>query len=76
MLDALNSLNSLATLGAVDNTAPASGAATSSAPLWLSGKLAQVSLILLGLLFIAAGIFSFDKTREVIVQAGKTVAAA
>jgi hypothetical protein len=61
----------------VDNPAnlPANqAAASSSGPSWLSGSLAQISIIVLGLLLIAAGIFSFDKTREIIVAGTKTAA--
>lgn len=77
----LDNLTSLSALGSgagaalADNTPATStspATATTSGPAWLGGKLAQVSFIVLGLLLIAAGIFSFDKTREVIVKAGKT----
>jgi hypothetical protein len=39
-----------------------------------SSSLTQYVIIGLGLLLIAAGLFSFDKTRDLIVTAGKTAA--
>lgn len=39
-------------------------------------SLSQIVIILLGLLLIAAGIFSFDKTRELVVSGVKTGAKA
>lgn len=41
-----------------------------------TGSLTKVVMILLGLLFIAAGIFTFDKTKEVLVQGTKAAIAA
>lgn len=74
-LSALSALSPVGALGA-DSTKPTAAPATNSGPSWLNGKLAQISIILLGLLLIAAGIFSFDKAREVIVTGAKTAAEA
>jgi LPXTG-motif cell wall-anchored protein len=41
-----------------------------------TGNTTKYVMIILGLLLIAAGIFSFDKTRELIVQGGKAAALA
>lgn len=39
-------------------------------------SLTQIIMVILGLLLIAAGIFSFDKTRELVVQGAKTAKSA
>lgn len=80
----LSTLAQLADLGySYQNQDPSVGAVTSGNPQavaqsqvnqasspW-SISVPKVVLIVLGLLFIAAGIFSFDKTRELVVSAGK-----
>lgn len=88
----LGALNPLSSLSSIDTAISAvspeagaviaganAGAAVSGAP--TSGglfgvTLGRVVIILLGLLLIAAGIFSFDKTRELVVEAGRTAAEA
>lgn len=77
-LSPLSALSNLSPLGnsAPSTSQPMAAAPDTSGPSWLSGSLAQISVILLGLLLIAAGIFSFDKTREIVVQATKTAAEA
>lgn len=66
----------LQSIGILQSNAPVEAMVTGQAapPDWLTGKLAQVSLILLGLLLIGAGLFSFDKTREMIVTGAKAAA--
>lgn len=59
--------------GLGDAVALGTGQATSSGT---TSNLTRAIVIILGLLFIAAGIFSFDKVREVIVQTGRTAATA
>lgn len=49
-------------------------AASAAAKTLFGISLSNIVIIVLGLLFIAAGIFSFDKTREVILKAAKTTA--
>lgn len=80
-LDSLTSLSSLSSLSNSASTAAsaastAASAASSAASFFGSRTLADWILILLGLLLIAAGIFSFDKVRETIIEAGKTAAVA
>jgi hypothetical protein len=60
----------------VSDTASAVASSLNPTAKFLGGSIANFVLIILGLLFIAAGIFSFDKTREVITKAGKAAAAA
>lgn len=76
----LGTLDPLAALAALEAPAPASTPANQAAPAtgpsWLSTKYSQVVVVVLGLLLIAAGLFSFDKTREVIVSGAKTAAKA
>ena len=72
VLQALNPLSSQT--WATGATATAASALTG--PSWLASNLAKVTVIGLGLLLIAAGIFSFDKTRDIVVSAGKTAAEA
>ncbi len=65
--------------GAASSAASAAGSAVSAvtnADSFLSGKETQIVLIILGMLLIAAGIFSFDKTRELVVKAGKAAGTA
>lgn len=61
---------------AANNTTPTAASLPNSAPSFLNGTLAQVSMIVLGLLFIAAGIFSFDRVRTLAVEGAKTGAKA
>lgn len=77
MLSSLVGLASLTTIASsagdaasavVDAAASATGAAADA----VGQPLTKYVVIAVGLLLIAAGIFSFDKTRELIVQAGKT----
>jgi predicted metal-binding membrane protein len=51
------------------------GPSGTGGPSWLTGKLAQISIIVLGLLLIAAGVFSFDKTKELVLKGAKTAGA-
>lgn len=76
----LGSLSSLAPLiglesNTVANTVSGQTPTTNGGPVWLTGKLAQISIIVLGLLLIAAGLFSFNKTREFVLKGAKTGAA-
>lgn len=57
-------------VGAVSAANDAVGAVTPGSNL-LGGSLTKYVMILLGLLFIAAGIFSFDKAREIVVNTAK-----
>lgn len=74
---ALSSLSSLTDITGQSSSTPATSStpaastSTTAGPSWLSGSLSQVALILLGLLLIAAGIFSFDKTKELVVSGAK-----
>lgn len=47
-----------------------------STPGLASNSLTQYVMIIVGLLFIAAGIFTFDKTKNFIVNSGKAAATA
>lgn len=78
-------MTSLAPLSAIDPfgstakavTSAASAVSTAAQKTLFGGvTLSQAIVILLGLLLIGAGLFSMQKTREIIVQAGKTAAAA
>jgi hypothetical protein len=40
---------------------------------WLGFNKTTIVMVIVGLLLIAAGIFSFDKTRELVVTTGKHV---
>lgn len=80
-LDALNTLRSLDPAAAVGNAAvgaasavagAVSGSGTNSGPSYIS----RIVIIILGLMLIAAGIFSFDKTRELVVEGAKAAAVA
>lgn len=69
----LAGLQSAGSTAASAASAVASTAATvATGGLLGSGNLTKYVMILLGLLLIAAGIFSFDKTRELVVSATKT----
>lgn len=68
-LDALQPLTDEAT--SVASTV-AKAAANAAVPSFLTGGLTNYVFIGLGFLLIAAGIFSFDKTRELVVDAAKT----
>lgn len=74
----LDTLSMLSGIGSAASAvaSPASAASSVASALTGSGtgstKLTQAVMIGLGLLFIAAGIFSFDKTREILVAGGKT----
>lgn len=85
-LMSLPSLDDLSSIGdslssAASTAASAAGSAASAAGSAVSTgvqkalfgglTLSQIVIIVLGLLLIAAGIFSFDKTRELVVSAGK-----
>lgn len=71
-LSSLNPLTPLSsdTISTLENATGATiaGAAASGASAWLGRGI----IIVVGLILIAAGVFSFDKTREVLVSAGKT----
>ncbi len=77
-------LPSLSDVGsAVSNASSAVASAATSAASSVAGTaataifgipLTNAVMIVVGLLLIAAGIFSFDKTRELIVKAGKAAA--
>lgn len=81
-LSGLSSLGSIA--GALPNlggssTTQKSGtgsAPASSGPSWLTGELAQIVTILLGLVLIVAGLFSFEKVQAVTGAAAKAAVAA
>lgn len=80
-LNPLNSLSGLSSLsGSSNNNQPTTPAppvsSTTVGPSWLTGTLAQIAIILLGLLLIAGGLFSFDKVQEVAKTVGKTAAVA
>lgn len=71
-LSDLSSLSSLADIsGASGSTQAAPAPAVSSGPAWLTGALAQYVAILLGLILIGAGLFSFRPVRETVVKIGK-----
>lgn len=68
MATALNALSALSPLDAFGSAAPApapapSGAPAPTGPSWLTGIVAQVTVILLGLIFIVVGLFSFSQVR-------------
>ena len=76
----MSTLPTLPNLPALTEAASSAASAVSSAAdavqnadSFLASKETSIVMILLGILLIAAGIFSFDKTREVIVGAGRTV---
>ncbi len=75
-------LPSLPGFSDLTDTATKAGAAAASAVdavqnvgNFLDTKTSSIVMIVLGLLLIAAGIFSFDKTRELIVKGGKAAGA-
>lgn len=68
--DLSGALSGASTTAASAATTAASTVAAST-PSWLTGSLAQITLIILGLLLIAAGIFSFDKTKELVISGAK-----
>jgi hypothetical protein len=79
----LTSLDSLSSIGDALGSAASSAAKTAASvatggasDLVLGDKLTRGVVIVLGLLLVAAGLFSFEKTREIVVQAGKTAVAA
>lgn len=75
MLSDLSSLSGLADIsGATSPDKPAAAAQppTIGGPAWLAGAVAQYVAILLGLILIGAGLFSFRGVRETVVVAGKT----
>jgi len=81
-LQPLDSLDSLENLGS--QAASTAGSAASAAVNVATGGLVgsgpipgptQIVMIILGLIFIVAGLFSFDKTRDLVVKAGKAAAA-
>jgi hypothetical protein len=80
-LSSLNTLNNLQSLDGSTNAQPSSSATpqastTNSGPSWLTGTLAQIAIILLGLLLIAGGIFSFEKVQDVTKTVAKTASKA
>lgn len=75
-LSSLGSLSSLNPLGgSQQQTAPAT-APTNTGPAWLTGEMAQIVTILLGLILIGAGLFSFKSSQKVLQVVGHTAAAA
>lgn len=79
MLTQLSPLSPLSSLGsaAVDAaTAAATGGASTVASALLPSWSGRAVVIILGLLLIAAGIFSFDSTRKLVVEGTKAAAAA
>jgi hypothetical protein len=81
----LTGLTSLGSLAALPNLSASSGstatqptAATTPAagPSWLTGELAQVATILIGIVFIVAGLFSFKSVRDTGATVVKTAAVA
>ena len=85
-MGALGALPSLPSLGSVGNSGagasgatagtPAATASAPSGPEWLTGELAQIVTILLGLILIVAGLFSFHTVREVTVRGAELAATA
>jgi hypothetical protein len=55
--------------------APSLGEPDTGGPAWLSTELAKVVVILLGLILIVAGLFSFQKVHETAVVIGKNLGA-
>lgn len=77
-LDPLGSLSALSPLVGLESNTIAdtvAGPSGTAGPSWLTGKLAQGAVIVLGLLLVAAGLFSFQKTREILVSGAKTAGA-
>jgi hypothetical protein len=80
---ALSALSTLETLGSLAGSAssapaPASGSAApaSEGPSWLTGIVAQVTVIVLGLIFVIVGLFSFSQIREGAATVAKAAAVA
>jgi hypothetical protein len=67
----LNPLTAVSDAGNAAASAAASAALSAVTPAWLTGNAAKYTVILLGMLFVAAGLFSFDKSREVILETAK-----
>lgn len=80
MLGTLSQLAPLQTLE--DNVSTVAGAFESSAKAATSGIVGPVStlehyvIIILGLILIVAGLFQFDRTRELVVSGAKAAAGA
>lgn len=80
-LQALNPLKPLSDFGqTIASVATAAGSAIASGAQMATGQKSTPSitgffasniLVILGLLLIVAGLFSFDKTRELVVSSGK-----
>jgi len=76
-LNALEDLTSRASAVASSATSAASSAVSNAgAMLPTPSNLTKAVMIILGLLLVAAGIFSFDKTKTFVVNAAKAGAAA
>jgi hypothetical protein len=71
-LGPLDTLNSI-TGGPQDQTASPSPAATTAGPSWLTGKLAQIVVILIGVVLIGAGLFQFKPVQQITGAAAKVV---
>jgi hypothetical protein len=79
LADISGALKKLPSLGQIGQAEAAVGDAitgTVSKTLFFGLGITEVVMIILGLLLIAAGIFSFDRTRELITSGVRTAAAA
>lgn len=72
----LPSLGSLPDLGGGTSATPASADTGTQGPDWLTGKLAQYVTIIIGLILIVVGLFSFKEVRTATGYAAKAGAAA
>lgn len=72
-LSALSPLTNLS--GATDNASPQPSAPAPdvTGPAWLDTATAKIVTILLGLILIVAGLFSFERVREVVNQDAETI---
>lgn len=75
-LTSLGSLASLPSLGGSQAAPAATTDTTSTGPSWLTGEMAQIVTVLLGLILIGAGLFSFQSSQKVLKVVGKTAAIA
>ena len=77
-LTPLSALSNLSPFGAgvsAGSQAAETAMGTASGPDWSSGELAKIVTILLGLILIVAGLFSFKQVRETAASAVKVAAA-
>lgn len=78
LTDISKGLTALPAVGAGDGSSQPSGnpsTAPAPGPDWLTGTVAKYTTILLGLILIAAGIFSFKSVQQVTGAAVKVAAA-